>query len=212
MEERKSFATFKDGHTEEIFYFEKLDPKVILFGTKSGIYIYRKTEGVPGVLGLTSLTEFFRMELENTFDNVSIRGELNIESITLDERVEYKYLLSVDNMAVGGTVLVAPDASEDEIKLAIFRKCIDISYSPADEEDDAETEEVEEETAEWMYWDGWISNHDYRIDDATCSNCGFKHPVVRGKDAPDQLYDYCPKCKRKMRKRIGTAYISHKEE
>lgn len=60
-------------------------------------------------------------------------------------------------------------------------------------------EKIEEKPqAYWGYWPGWRGNHDKRIDDATCSNCGFKHPVVRGGNAPDQLYKVCPICGRRM--------------
>lgn len=59
----------------------------------------------------------------------------------------------------------------------------------------------EKPQAYWEYWAGWVGNHDKRIDDATCSKCGFKHPTVRGYDAPDQLYKFCPSCGRRMGKR-----------
>ena len=52
--------------------------------------------------------------------------------------------------------------------------------------------------AEWKYWDGWMSNHDKRIDDATCSKCGYMHGVVKG--SPELLADYCPGCGSKMKK------------
>ena len=52
--------------------------------------------------------------------------------------------------------------------------------------------------AEWKYWDGWMSNHDKRIDDATCSKCGYKHSIVKG--SPDLLSDCCPNCNSKMKK------------
>ena len=51
-------------------------------------------------------------------------------------------------------------------------------------------------TARWDYWDGWCGNHDQRIEDATCSKCGYKHPTVRG--TPELLADYCPSCHSKM--------------
>ena len=54
--------------------------------------------------------------------------------------------------------------------------------------------------AEWKYWDGWMGNHDKRIEDATCSNCGYKHPTIRF-GSPDLLQDYCPSCKSKMKKK-----------
>lgn len=61
-------------------------------------------------------------------------------------------------------------------------------------------EEVEEYEAEWEYWDGWMSNHDKRIDDATCSKCGYKHPTIKFVN-PDWLSDYCPNCRSKMKKK-----------
>lgn len=58
----------------------------------------------------------------------------------------------------------------------------------------------EEWDAEWKYWDGWCGNHDRRIEDATCSKCGYKHPTIRY-GSPDLLQDYCPCCKSKMKKK-----------
>ena len=52
--------------------------------------------------------------------------------------------------------------------------------------------------AHWTYWYGWRGNHDRRIDDATCSRCGFRHPTIRPtKDdpyTPHQLWNCCPHC------------------
>lgn len=60
-------------------------------------------------------------------------------------------------------------------------------------------EKIKETTSTyWEYWGGWAGNHDKRIDDAKCSNCGFKHPTVRGSNAPDLLYKVCPECGRRM--------------
>ena len=63
----------------------------------------------------------------------------------------------------------------------------------------------------WVFWDGWCGNHDMRIEDATCSECGYLHPTVRWEKGdpfwPDsyqvvlnKLSDECPKCKAIMRK------------
>lgn len=56
----------------------------------------------------------------------------------------------------------------------------------------------------WIYWDGWCGNHDRRIDDATCSVCGYKHPTVRATkeewDTRKFLSDTCPGCGAKMKK------------
>lgn len=76
-------------------------------------------------------------------------------------------------------------------------------------------EEGAEETvkrARWVYWGGWCSNHDMRIDDAICSGCGYKHPTVRWERGDDiykrdayytvlnKLSDKCPNCGAIMRK------------
>ena len=54
---------------------------------------------------------------------------------------------------------------------------------------------------EWRFWDGWRGNHDQRIEDATCSECGYVHPTVRRahddksyKDVLARLANYCPDC------------------
>lgn len=58
----------------------------------------------------------------------------------------------------------------------------------------------------WIYWDGWKGNSGQRIDDATCSECGYKHPTVwrnQGEEynsTPDKLADICPSCKAIMNK------------
>lgn len=64
----------------------------------------------------------------------------------------------------------------------------------------------------WIYWEGWCGNHDMRIEDAVCSECGYKHPVVRWergdsiskKDAYEivlnKLSDECPLCGALMQK------------
>ena len=44
-------------------------------------------------------------------------------------------------------------------------------------EDCCEEERVK--CGRWIYWEGWCGNHDMRIEDAVCSECGYKHPVVR---------------------------------
>lgn len=52
--------------------------------------------------------------------------------------------------------------------------------------------------ARWQYWEGWMINHDKRIDGATCSKCGYEHPTVKG--TPKLLSDYCAGCGSKMDK------------
>jgi ribosomal protein S27AE len=60
--------------------------------------------------------------------------------------------------------------------------------------------------AKWLFWDGWMSNHDMRIDNATCSNCGYIHFTVRRtpgsketeQDILNKLSNFCPNCGKPM--------------
>lgn len=63
----------------------------------------------------------------------------------------------------------------------------------------------------WVYWSGWCGNHDMRIEDAVCSECGYKHPTVRWEQGDprgevvyeavmNKLKDECPKCGALMQK------------
>jgi hypothetical protein len=69
-----------------------------------------------------------------------------------------------------------------------------------------------EKTAKWEFWSGWVGNHDRRIEDATCSNCGYVHPTIRREivnnkfkpnettqDILNKLSDTCPGCGAKMK-------------
>lgn len=59
----------------------------------------------------------------------------------------------------------------------------------------------------WEFWEGSIGNHDLRIEDATCSRCGYVHPTVRrtyGKresfeEVVKKLAATCPRCSADMR-------------
>ena len=57
----------------------------------------------------------------------------------------------------------------------------------------------DDDTAEWIYWEGWVGNHDKRIDDAKCSSCGYIHHTVY-RVGPIGLSDTCPICGKIMKK------------
>ena len=61
----------------------------------------------------------------------------------------------------------------------------------------------------WIYWKGWVSNHDLRIVDALCSSCAYQHPTVRWEEGDPtgeearaavlgKLAKECPRCGAKM--------------
>ena len=57
--------------------------------------------------------------------------------------------------------------------------------------------------AHWEYWDGWMSNHDMRLECA-CSACGYK-AVVRGYgyDNIKHLPERCHGCWAKMDEEVS---------
>lgn len=58
----------------------------------------------------------------------------------------------------------------------------------------------------WLFWEGWVSNFDMRIDDAVCSICGYEHQTVcrtcgskeTAQDVLNKLSNYCANCGAKM--------------
>lgn len=91
--------------------------------------------------------------------------------------------------------------SDTEYKLSVLKMTMDKILTLLDElVREPEITLAEEYEAEWKYWEGWCGNHDKRIEDATCSKCGYKHPTIRF-GSPDLLQDYCPSCKSRMKKR-----------
>lgn len=136
MKERKSFATFKDGHTEEIFYFEKYSSDKILFATESGVYMYHKGIVPIGVAGLVPEITFSRLTISPSKLYTWINWGTGIESITLDERVEVSYSLDIKGRgSIMGKVLVAPNAEFNEIRNAILDDLRDASAEKIDCDD-----------------------------------------------------------------------------
>ncbi len=82
----------------------------------------------------------------------------------------------------------------------LAEKLYDAGYRKVTEESEVEP------TAVWEFWKGWTCNYAYRIEDATCSRCGYMRPTVRisqGDKATTQevlskLGKYCPNCRSKM--------------
>ena len=96
---------------------------------------------------------------------------------------------------------MSANMSDTEYKLSVLRMTMDAMLTLLDElVREPKTTLAEEYEAEWQYWSGWSGNHDKRIEDATCSKCGYKHSTIRF-GSPDLLQDYCPSCKSKMKKK-----------
>lgn len=135
-------------------------------------------------------------------------------AVFADEHEEDLLYLETDK--VGHTIFATKSGiyrfhnETDTIDGSVFRRLVSYfeKLGPTDPEGnhlriqalvmEGEKKIEEKPQAYWEYWGGWAGNHDKRIDDAKCSNCGFKHPTVRGGNAPDQLYKLCPHCGRHM--------------
>lgn len=130
---RNSFVTFKDGHIESILYFEKIQSGAIMFSTKSGVYIYQPSHPVPGLTGLLPATDFFKVNISGMGLGLTAEETFSIDFITLDERVEYKFWITIESAEYSGTVLVAPNARDEEIRSAILDKLGIVEWRPNEE-------------------------------------------------------------------------------
>ena len=80
-------------------------------------------------------------------------------------------------------------------------------YNKIYSNDPLQVKRTDSDRAKWLFWEGWMSNHDMRIDDAVCSSCGYKHPTVRRtpysteteQDVLNKLSRFCPNCGKRMR-------------
>lgn len=127
--ERNDYVTFKDGHTEKIVYWEE-NRDVILFATESGVYMYRPITVPDEMMGLVKSTDFFRVSIDGRLGLLYRKKEFSIGTITLDKRVKCTYKTHVKGTGFGkqGMVLVAPDATQDEIEAAILKEIADVTY------------------------------------------------------------------------------------
>lgn len=104
---------------------------------------------------------------------------------------EVVFNTQVNEFSEDGHGITSIPLSNFECIGSIFVTCI--FHSPENQMECMLT--TTEKRGEWDYWDGWCSNHDLRLEDATCPFCGYKHPVIRhDRQAPKKLPKQCPNC------------------
>lgn len=124
----KATVTFEDGHTEEAVVYSYHPPRSIIFGVGESLYEFcseidrnddyaRQTSSWFKLIG----TEGGDIRYTRVYD---------ILSISVDTRVTYKYILG----DYEGTVKVKPNATDNEIKLAIINDIIELAYEKVEEE------------------------------------------------------------------------------
>lgn len=133
MLERDNKVVFEDGHEEKIVYFEN-SPMGMIFVTRTGEYLYRK-ELTRYAHVTCPIESFYRINFAAP-KVFSISDDLGssipvefirvpIKAIYLDERIEYEYALfkNEDDKEpyTTGTILIEPNASDIEIRLAIVK-------------------------------------------------------------------------------------------
>lgn len=132
----RSILTFKDGHTEEIFYYQEFDQlRGVLFATESGIYKYHESIIPNGVIGLRRSCDFFKVSAINNDGILCFDEAPDIESSRIDKRIPYEYRLSNDDGECCGTIYALPDATESDIREAILKDLL-IEYRKEGEEED----------------------------------------------------------------------------
>lgn len=90
-----------------------------------------------------------------------------------------------------GNVIITKEAFDEVVKNS-YNNGYEDGLKQSSIEVDKLKESSLEKKANWKMWGGWKGNHDQRIENATCSNCGYKHPTV--KVSLSLLNKYCPNC------------------
>lgn len=119
---KRNYATFCDGHEEDIFYYKDLPHGCMLFATKSGVYFYNSVSKTLGVSGLKQ--EYFTIQMgfcdnPTAFPDMTFTNVYNIIHVYIDRRIERKFTVPGYG---DGTVLVEPDATAEELAWAILNE------------------------------------------------------------------------------------------
>lgn len=122
MKRPRNYAVYEDGHEEDLLYFEANKSGGSIFATESGIYrIWPDENRVTGVKFGKYPSHFDRL------GPVSSDRTDEIKYVTIDERIPYEYRICGDGACVCGSVLVPPDATDQDIRKLIMED-LDIQY------------------------------------------------------------------------------------
>lgn len=84
------------------------------------------------------------------------------------------------------------DADPNSITFIYYSNPNSVSAQIAEK---TELNKFQQKEAKWRIRAGWSGNCDKRVENATCSNCGYVNQIVHGIES---LPKVCPFCKRKM--------------
>ena len=124
----KATVKFEDGHTEEAQVYSYCPPRSIIFGVKGQLYEYSSRIDHNDVFSHQVVT-WYKL-IGDSGGGISYERAEGIVEISVDTRVTYKYILG----DYEGTVKVKPDATENEIKLAIINDILELAYEKVEEE------------------------------------------------------------------------------
>ena len=168
--------------------------------------------GIPAsLLGFKYLTKAIALVCEDS------EYERNVTKMLYPEvaKIEHSTSPRVER-AIRHAIEVAWDRGDEETLKAMFGKTISASKGKPTNSEFISTlalrlkqvaasqEQPKVQHGKWIYWDGWLGNHDQRIDDAKCSECGYRHPTVRREKGEhygstiNKLARQCPCCKAEM--------------
>lgn len=121
MNKPRSFVIFKDGHEEDIFYYQQYSRANYVFATKSGVYVLNTYVFLGG-----GGSEFLRMShISPNFSNdrhpeFKFSSAPEIKSVIVDGRIPYVYRIKGDFGEICGSIYAAPDATESEVHKLIL--------------------------------------------------------------------------------------------
>lgn len=124
----KAIVAFEDGHTEEAVVYSYHPPRSIIFGITGNLYEYNSR--IDHNDGFSHQVVTWYKLVGDAGGGISYEQVKGFTSILVDTRVTYKYILG----DYEGTVQVEPNATDNEIKLAIINDIIELAYEKVEEE------------------------------------------------------------------------------
>lgn len=113
-----AYVIFKDGHKDEIFYYEKAGKDSLLFCTAKGLFMATKHPNENDI-------KFSQCNLVYVDDVQSIYRYIETKemvSLHIDTRVSCDFYTNIDDICINGSILIDPNDTETNILSNIAKK------------------------------------------------------------------------------------------
>lgn len=130
---------------------------------------------------------------------VALPKQMNLQGFSREDFMNIMFQMlggKPDFIPFSRTERISPEGhTVDSDELIDVLETATAAFSKSKEDDPIGSEDCDK-LAHWEVWNGWMSNHDQRIE-AKCTRCGYKHPTIYHN--VNNLSPVCPGCHSIMR-------------